>query len=63
MPLQQFQGAVAALSVHNTVMLAFALDRTDDKVLQQPVIADAGREAFEAVAVHCHARVAPAQFQ
>src|SRR5205085_4848666 len=51
-------GAVTALASDNTVMLVFALDRLHDKVLQQAVIPDAGCKAFEAVAVHCLARIA-----
>ena len=61
--LQQFQGAVAAFAADNAVMLASAFDGSYDKVLQQAVIADASRKAFNAVAVHCLARIAPAWFQ
>ena len=35
--LQEFQGAVAAFAADDAVMLAFALHRPDDKVLQQAV--------------------------
>jgi hypothetical protein len=61
--LQEFQGAVAAFAANDAVMLPFAFDRPDDKVLQQAVIPDAGRKALNAMAVHFLARVAPACFQ
>jgi hypothetical protein len=51
------------LTGDNAVMLPFASDGSNDKILQHAVIPDAGRKAFKAVAIHCLARVTPARFQ
>src|ERR1700730_16418634 len=51
------------LCTDDAVMLAFALDRLHDKILQQAVIPDAGCKALKAPAVHRLARIAPARFQ
>jgi hypothetical protein len=59
--LQEFQGAITAFAADDPVMLAFAFHRLDDKVLQQAVSPDAGRQPFNAVAGL--ARIAPARFQ
>jgi hypothetical protein len=49
--LQKFQGAETAFAANDT------LDGSHDKVLQQAVIADAGRQSFKAAAVHRLARI------
>jgi hypothetical protein len=61
--LQKFQGAETAFAANDPVMLGLALDGSHDKVSQQAVIADAGRQSFKAAAVHRLARIAPARFQ